>query len=461
MTGPLLRSPRGPLRGRDDLVGFFQRAGKPRSVWRVGVEFERLGVDRATGRAIPYYGPCGVEAVLRGLSDRFGWKADEEDGHVVAMQREEDWVTLEPGGQIELSARPLLHLSAVRESLDVHCRELQEVSAPLGVAWLGLGLHPISGLDETPWVPKARYRIMGPFLGNRGRLAHWMMKQTAAMQLNFDYTDEADAVMKLRTAMALSPLSTALFANSPLREGKPNGYRSYRSHIWDYTDPDRCGLLPEIFRPDYGFADYVDYALGVPMMFVVRDGEWISMGGIPFRQFLEEGWHGLQATWKDWILHLTALFPEVRLKGHLEVRSIDGLPPSLAMSPPALWKGLMYDEQACRAAWELVADLTWDERLRMREEGARLGLAATIRGRLLKDLALEVIELARAGLIRQAQDGLAEPGEEQHLEPIEELVANEGICPADRLLRLWEEVWRGDPGALADFAGCPQVEATP
>src|SRR5881396_1490472 len=281
-----------PIESIDQLVEQFHRAGKPRARWMIGTEYEKVAVERASGKAAPFSGPRGIEAVLRGLAERYGWEPKEEDGRVA--------------------------------ELATHVREVVSVGGELGIAFLGLGMQPMSPLDEIEWVPKQRYRIMGPYMTRVGTLGQRMMKQTATVQANIDYGDEQDAMLKLRVGMGIAPLVNAMFANSSISDGGLNGYMSFRGHIWTDTDRARCGLLPFVFRAGAGFADYVEWALDVPLYFILRGGRYrTEVTGIPFRRFLAEGAAGERATLDDWNLHLTTLFPEVRLKGYIEIRSAD------------------------------------------------------------------------------------------------------------------------------------------
>src|SRR5687768_10353173 len=348
---------------KDQLEEFFHNAGKPRERWRVGTEYEKVGIDRNTAKAIPYSGPRGVEFILRALIDRFGWEPEEQDGHIIALARDNAQITLEPGGQIELSGEPCESIHCTHAEFTQHIRELLEVADPLDIVFLGLGMQPVSRLEEIEWVPKKRYRIMAPYMLKVGTLGQRMMKQTATVQANIDYNDEKDAMAKFRTGMGLTPILIAMFANSPISDGQLNGYRSFREHIWTDTDKNRSGLLKFAFFPDVSFAHYVEYALDVPMYFIVRSGEYIDMTGLTFRQFLQHGYQGHRATIEDWSDHLTTLFPETRIKRYIEVRSADSQPPELMPAFPALVKGVFYDSDCLQAAWDLVKGWSSDERM--------------------------------------------------------------------------------------------------
>src|SRR5574341_1824335 len=368
-----------------ELEAYFHDAGKPRDRWRVGTEYEKVGIDRSTAKAIPYFGRRGVEYILRELMERFGWEPEEQEGHIVALSRDKAQITLEPGGQIELSGEPCESIHCTYAEFNQHIRELLEVSEPLGVIFLGLGMQPISSVDEIEWVPKKRYRIMAPYMPKVGKLGQRMMKQTATVQANIDYSDEKDAMAKFRAAMGLAPLVTAMFANSPISDGQLNGYRSFRGHIWTDTDKARCGLLRFAFDPNVSFARYVEYALDVPMYLVIRDGKYLDFTGVTFRRFLSHGHQGHQAAIEDWELHLTTLFPEVRIKRYMEVRSADSQPPELMPALPALIKGALYDPDCLQASWDLVKGWSWDERMELYHDSHRHALAARIRRTSLLD----------------------------------------------------------------------------
>ncbi len=433
------------LHSEADLEGWFASGAKPRERWGIGLEYERLGVFVETGQAIPYSGERSVSALLEELVREEGWLAVREGAHPIALTRAGSAITLEPGGQTELSSRIHTDLAAMRDELCAFVRNLNQHSASRGIAWIGLGLQPFTLREAIPWVPKARYGIMSAHLGRTGRLAHDMMKRTAGIQVNFDYASEADAAAKFRALMAHSAVITALFANSPLSGGEPTGFMSTRAAIWMETDPARCGLLELAFADRPFFQAYLDYALDVPCMFVVRDGRWRDVGGKTFRRFLREGHEGLAARQSDWELHLTTLFPDVRMKRFLEARFADSGDASLAMAQVALIKGIVYDEVATAAAWDLVRDLTWQERLALHRDAARHGLEARAGRRPLHALAADLVQVARAGLERQAAGGGA--NETGFLAPLD-VILGDGESPARRLLRLWEQDMGRDPRRL-------------
>ena len=422
---------------KHELEAYFHDAGKPRERWRVGTEYEKVGIYRDTGQAIPYFGKRSVDFILRELIERFGWEPEEQDGNIIALTRDKAQITLEPGGQIELSGEPCESIHCTYAEFDQHIRELLEVTEPLGIIFLGLGMQPVSRLEQIEWVPKQRYRIMAPYMLKVGKLGQRMMKQTATVQANIDYSDEKDAMAKFRTGMGLAPVLIAMFANSPICDGELNGYRSFREHIWTDTDRNRSGLLKFAFAPEVSFAHYVEYALDVPMYFIVRNKNYIDMTAVTFRQFLTSGYNGERATIEDWNDHLTTLFPETRIKRYLEIRSVDSQPPDLMPALSALVKGAFYDNDCLQAAWDLVKGWSWDERMQVYLDSHRDALAARVRRYSLLDLARELVEIAWEGLRRQKQVNDLGDDETIYLKPLKDLLS-QGKCPADVLLEKWE-----------------------
>lgn len=431
----------------DQLVGYFDTAYKPRSDWRIGTEYEKVAV-RSDGHAVPFTG--GIEEILRRLADRHpAWRPILEDGRMVALQGDRASITLEPGGQLELSGEQCDSVHCAKAEFDEHVRQIVTAAEGLDVTFLGLGMQPISKLPEIEWVPKKRYRIMAPYMLKVGKLGQRMMKQTATVQVNIDYGSERDAMKKMRVGMGLSPLLTATFANSPLCDGDLNSFMSFRAHIWTDTDPDRCGLLPFIFRDDCGFSDYVDYALDVPMYFIVRDGEWTDMTSHTFRRFWKEGINGTRATLGDWNAHLTTLFPEFRLKRYIEARSVDSQPPELMLAVPAIVKGVFYDDDCLEGAWDLVKKWTLEERAELQNAVNRQALRARIRGIAVKELAQELQRIAVTGLERQnVLDGKGQ-NESLYLERIIDLTQR-GLCPADLTVEKWMGSWNQNVTRLVE-----------
>ncbi len=429
-----------PLAGRDELLGYFRDAETPRADWRVGTEHEKVGVYADTGDRVPYEGPYGIGALLEKVASTAGWERVEERGRLIALAHEGASVTLEPGGQIELSGAPLRTARETCAEFNAHVDLVKELSDDFGIAWLGLGIDPFHEVEDIPTMPKRRYDIMRSYLPTRGDLGLEMMHATATVQANFDYADEADMIAKLRTALVASPIVSSLFANSSLSGGKENGYVSKRLLIWRDTDPDRCGLLPFVFEPGFGYDRYVDWALDVPIFFVVRDGGYHAGDGTTFRQFMDRGFDGLRATLRDWDLHLTTLFPEVRLKRIIEVRGADAVPRELICALPALWKGVLYDAQALEAAWALLGKTSHPELDAAHLDVARRGLRAEMGGRAVASLAHELVEIANEGLRRIASDGLTDGDEGRFLDPLRAQLER-GMSPGEEIAERWRGEW--------------------
>lgn len=427
------------------LIAYFQSGAKDRSRFRIGIEQEKIAV-RDDGSPVPYDGQAGLSTVLEGFEQR-GFEATREDGHIIALARGADRITMEPGGQLELSGGALPTAAACATALDAHVREVADLARPLGIRFIGVGARPFGKLDDVAWLPKRRYGVMReyfPRYGRDSRLAHHMMKMTATVQANFDYGSEAEALDKVRTAYGVTSIITALYAASPILEGRPTGYQSTRAAIWLETDANRCGVLPFVFEPTFSFRDYVEWALDVPMFFVVRDGVYRPAHGMPFRRFMTEGWEGLQATMADWEVHLSTLFPEVRLKRYVEVRGADAGPMPMARGLGALWRGILDDAAARAAAWALVDKHTPAEREALRRDVARAGLAARFGARSIRELAVELCRIADAGLAR-LPDGA---GDRPLLEPLRAR-AESGRSPADDILADFDAAG-GDPRTLVD-----------
>jgi glutamate--cysteine ligase len=423
-----------PVASHDDLLSIFHAAMKPSSEFRVGAEMEKFGVH-ADGSPILYAGEAGVQAVLDDLAKRANWvpEAETPDGPIIALLRGGASVTLEPGSQLELSGAPLLHAHQICGEFRGHLAELAPISSALKVRWLGLGFHPFAKREAYTMVPKQRYAIMREYLPTRGRLALDMMLRTSTVQANYDYSSEADAMTKMRVALRLSPLTTAMFANSPFYEGKPFGGKSYRAKVWLEVDDDRSGLVPALWKKNARFTDYVEWALDVPMFMFKRNGEKIANTGQTFRSFWKAGFQGHHPTMSDWTTFLNTLFPEVRLKKTIEVRGADAQGPKLACTLPALWTGILYDEKALAEADALSEDFTYEEVKASRNEVWQKGLGASWRGKTLQPLAEKLIEIAEGGLERRGYKSPSGKDERIHLARLKELVSR-GESPADRLL---------------------------
>lgn len=435
----------------EDLVAWFRGAEKPASQWRVGTEHEKIGVYAANGERVPYEGERGIRVLLQRIAARDGWTPVLEHGHVIALEKDAASITLEPGGQLELSGAPLSSIWETCREFNAHVELVKQVSEDLGIVWLSLGADPFHKVSEIPIMPKGRYAIMREYLPKRGSLGLEMMHSTATVQANFDYSSERDMASKMRTAMGCTPIVSAIFANSSLTEGRDNGLASRRVAIWRDTDPDRCGLLHFVFDPDFGYRDYVEWALDVPMFFIVRDGRYVQVGNIPFRTFMREGFGSERACEADWEAHLRTVFPEIRLKKVIEVRGADAVPCGLTCALPALWKGILYDDAAREAAWQLVRSFTWEQREAAQIEVARLGLAGTIAGRPVLGLARELTEIAREGLRRIAARGVTDADESGFLDPVHAQLEL-GQSPGEEIRRRWNGEWQGSMQRLIDHA---------
>ena len=444
--------PQGPtIESRDELVAYLEAGSKPMADWRIGTEHEKFGFYRRGDLPVPYAGERGIAALLQGLEDRFGWDGVLEQGNIIALRRADcpkgGIISLEPGGQLELSGAPLATLHETHEELRQHMIEVKEIGSELGIGFLGAGFSPKWTLAETPVMPKARYGIMQRYMPTKGKLGLDMMFRTSTVQVNLDFADETDMVAKMRIGFALQPITTALFANSPFTEGKPNGFKSYRAEVWRDTDPDRTGILPFVFDPAMGFERYVDYALDVPMYFVYRKGRYIDAAGASFRDFMRGRLAQAPAeypTFDDWADHLTTLFPDVRLKRFLEMRGADaGSSIAALVALSALWTGLLYESSALAEASDLVSDWTASEIKALRDEVPRRGLSTPFRGQTVGDIARAAIAIAEKGLKRRSALDRDGADERKHLAWLAE-VAAEGHSPADRLLSQYAGEWRGD-----------------
>ncbi|MEL6480334.1 MAG: glutamate--cysteine ligase [Pseudomonadota bacterium] len=436
----------GPVESRDDLAGYLESGCKPASAWRIGTEHEKFGYCLESHKPLPYDGQRSVRVMLEGLRDRFGWKPLEEGGNIIGLTKDGANVSLEPGGQLELSGAPLETIHQTCDEVNTHLAEVRNVADELGIGFIGLGAAPEWTHEQMPRMPKGRYKLMTDYMGRVGTHGTQMMYRTCTVQVNLDFSSEADMVKKLRVALALQPVATALFAASPFFEGKINGYQSWRSRIWQDLDADRTGMLPWVFEDGMGFERWVDYALDVPMYFVYRDGKYIDALGQSFRDFLDgrlPALPGETPTLSDWGDHLTTIFPEARIKKFIEMRGADGGPWRRLCALPALWVGLLYDQSALDAAWDVAKDWTAEEREALRLGAAKEGLRTTIRGRSMQDLAKEVLEISKAGLAARARAGTVDRDETHFLNALHDIAAS-GVSPADELLADYNGKWAGD-----------------
>jgi len=435
-----------PIESRDDLLATFATGEKPPEKWSIGTEHEKFVYRTSDHRAPSYEEPGGIRDLLMGLTE-FGWEPVVENGNVIALSGPDGTVSLEPAGQFELSGAMLDNLHQTCSEAGRHLSQVKAVGEKLGIGFLGLGMWPDKARSDLPVMPKGRYAIMLNYMPKVGSLGLDMMLRTCTIQTNLDYSSEADMVKKFRVGLALQPVATALFANSPFTDGKPNGYLSYRSHIWEDTDPDRTGMLPFVFEDGFGYERYLDYALDVPMYFVFRDGKYIDVAGESFRAFLDgklPQLPGEKPRISDFVDHLSTIFPEVRLKSFLEMRGADGGPWSRICALPALWVGLLYESGALDAAWDLVKDWTNDEHEELRRSVPRMALKAPVPGGgTMHDLARTVVAISAEGLTRRAKLNSVGDNESGFLDPLNEIVAS-GKTPAERLLDLYHGEWQGD-----------------
>ncbi|MEH6715295.1 glutamate--cysteine ligase [Parasphingorhabdus flavimaris] len=425
---------------------------KPRDRWRIGTEHEKFVYSTKDHHAPSYDEPGGIKDLLLAMRE-FGWKPVEEGGKVIAMSGSDGAISLEPAGQLELSGAPLENLHETCNETGRHLQQVKAIGEKTGTGFLGMGMWPDKTRAELPIMPKGRYDIMLRHMPRVGNLGLDMMLRTCTIQVNLDYASEADMAQKFRVGLALQPLATALFANSPFTEGKPNGYQSFRSHIWSDTDPHRTGMLPFVFEDGFGYERYAEYMLDVPMYFVFRDGKYIDAAGLSFRDFLKGNLSvlpGEKPTMSDWTDHLSTAFPEVRLKSFLEMRGADGGPWNRICALPAFWVGLLYDQNALDAAWDRVKGWTMEEREALRNNVPRQGLDTPIpNGQTLKDLAKEILDISSAGLTARNRLNSSGDNESGFLDPLREVVAK-GKSPAAQLLERYHGEWNGDVSRIYD-----------
>ena len=430
---------------KSQMIERLEGGSKPKADWRIGTEHEKIGFCLKKLTPLPYEGNCGIHAMLTGLQ-RFGWAPVEENGYLIALKREGASVSLEPGGQLELSGAPLEHVHQTCREVSQHLREVKEVADEMGAGFLSLGFRPDTKLDDVPVMPKGRYGIMRAYMPKVGTHGLEMMFRTCTVQTNLDFSSETDMVKKMRVSLALQPVGTALFANSPFTDGKLNGYKSYRSRIWLDTDADRTGMLPFAFEQGFGFEQYVDYALDVPMYFVYRNGVYLDASGKSFRDFLEgklDVVPGEKPTVADFDDHLSTIFPEVRLKTFLEMRGCDTGPWGELCAMPAFWVGLLYDEAALDAAWDLVKDWTEEDRAQLRRDVPKMGLQTPFRGKTLREIAIAALAISREGLKTRGRTNAHGENESVFLQELDNF-ARTGRSNADRLISDFTDKWDGD-----------------
>lgn len=435
------------VRDQRELTAYLAGGVRAPDDWKIGTEHEKFGFRNDDLRPPTYDGPRGIGVLLEGIAERFQWERGYDGEHLIALKRPDgSSITLEPAGQLELSGAQLSTLHQTCCEVEGHLREVRSVADELELGFLGMGFQPKWRREDMPWMPKGRYKLMREYMPKRGKLGLDMMTRTCTVQVNLDISSETDMVRKFRVSLALQPIATALFADSPFTEGKPNGFQSFRSNVWTDTDPDRTGLIDFVFEDGFGFERYTDYMLDVPMYFVYRDGQYLDATGQSFRDFLAGRLPALPGefpTLSDWADHLTTAFPEVRLKRYLEMRGADSGPWNRICALPAFWVGLLYDSTSLDAAWELCKDWTLAERNALRDQVPRLGLRAPLRGGTARAVAEQAIAISAEGLRRRARLNRNGVDERIYLEPLLEYAAA-GISPADRKLALYHGAWNGD-----------------
>ncbi|MDI9408597.1 MAG: glutamate--cysteine ligase [Candidatus Pacebacteria bacterium] len=438
------------IESKADLIAWFESGNKPKTDWRIGTEHEKFVFDRETLRPLPYEGAQSINSLLQGMT-RFGWQPILEGKNIIALSHANGGaISLEPGGQFELSGAAVANLHQTCAEVTQHLVEVKQICDQINAGVIGMGFNPKWRREDIPWMPKGRYKIMRDYMPKVGKLGLDMMLRTCTVQVNLDYESEADMVKKFRTSLALQPIATALFAASPFTEGRPNGFQSYRSHIWTDTDHDRCGVLPFVFEEGFCFESYVDYLLDVPMYFVYRDGAYIDASGQSFHDFMAgrlPALMGEKPAIGDFIDHVSTVFPEVRLKKYLEMRGADAGPARGLVALPALWVGLLYDDLALDAAWDEVKDWTISDHETLRREVPRLGLAARHRGETVRDISLRILAIAREGLRHRAVAGLSNGGKEVdesvYLDRLFAIAAS-GRTLATEMLEDYGTHWNGD-----------------
>lgn len=438
----------GLIEDQSQLAEYLASGCKPREDWRIGTEHEKFGYCKDSLRPLPYEGPRSILAVLEGLRDRHGWDPVLEGDKLIGLTKDGANVSLEPGGQLELSGAPLETIHQTCDEVNQHLRDVKDIADEVGVGFIGLGAAPIWSFEDMPRMPKGRYRLMTDYMDRVGTMGKSMMYRTCTVQVNLDFESEADMVQKMRVALALQPVATALFANSPFFDGQPNGHKSWRSRVWRDLDSSRTGMLPFVFEEGFGFERWVDYALDVPMYFVYRDGKYIDALGQSFRDFLKgelPALPGEKPTLSDWADHLTTIFPEARVKKFIEMRGADGGPWRRLCALPAFWVGLMYDQSALDAAWDLCKDFTAAQRDALRIAASEQGLQAKVDNISMHELAREVVDIAESGLKARGKEGAGGlvPDETHFLNALKESIES-GKTPADELLDRYNGEWGGD-----------------
>ncbi|WP_027244640.1 glutamate--cysteine ligase [Leisingera daeponensis] len=447
----------GPIERHEQLAEYLADGCKPKDAWRIGTEHEKFGFCKDTLNPLPYAGERSIQAVLEGLRDGHGWAPLIEGGNLIGLTKGGANISLEPGGQLELSGAPLETIHETCDEVNAHLRDVKDIADKIGVGFIGLGAAPVWRHEDMPLMPKGRYKLMDAYMQEVGTMGTTMMRRTCTVQVNLDFSSEADMVQKLRVALALQPVATALFANSPFLDGKPNGHKSWRSRVWRSLDADRTGMLPFVFEEGFGFEAWVQYALDVPMYFVYRNGEYINALGMSFRDFLKgelPALPGETPTLSDWADHLTTIFPEARIKKFIEMRGADGGPWRRLCALPAFWVGLTYDQSALDAAWDLVKGWDAETREGLRVAASEQGLQAKVNGISMHELAREVVAISESGLKARHKPGAGGlvPDETHFLNALKDSLES-GKVPADELLERYHGAWDGDLSRIySEFA---------
>ena len=442
----------GPIEHHEQMVEYLASGCKPKSDWRIGTEHEKFGYCKDTLTPLPYSGKRSILAVLEGLKDRFGWTGIEENGNLIGLEKDGANVSLEPGGQLELSGATLSNIHETCDEVNAHLKEVKSIADDLNVGFIGLGAAPTWSHENMPMMPKGRYKLMTDYMDRVGTMGKYMMYRTSCVQVNLDFSSEADMVQKLRVALALQPVAVALFANSPFFDGKVNGHKSWRSRVWRDLDADRTGMLPFVFEDGFGFEAWVDYALDVPMYFVYRDGNYIDALGQSFRDFLKgelPALPGETPTLSDWADHLTTIFPEARIKKFIEMRGADGGPWRRLCALPAFWTGICYDQDALDAAWDLAKNWGTETREEWRIAASVDGFDALVNGQKMHEIAKELVSISEFGLKQRAIAGAHGmiPDETHFLDALKDSLET-GKTPADELLDLYNGPWEQDPSHI-------------
>ncbi|MBC7474983.1 MAG: glutamate--cysteine ligase [Candidatus Sericytochromatia bacterium] len=432
------------LESSQQLLEYFTKSYKPESDWKVGPEYEKFVIGYPGLRPLEYEGKVGIRSLFKGLEDGYKWNPEYEDDNVIALLREGESVSLEPGGQVELSGKAFKTIHESYDEVQRHIQEVKDVSKNWDVAWFGCGMNPFLSTDEIPWMPKKRYNIMKNYLIKQGHLSHKMMKQTCTIQANIDYKSEEDAMKKLKVANGVNSIVTAMFANSAIYCGKETGFMTERSYIWQFTDPERCGIIEGVFSNSYSFQDYIDFAIDVHMFLIKRNGQMIDMTEMTFKEYMKKGYKGHKATTQDWDYHLSTVFPEVRLLKYIELRGQDSQPLDLYLAIPAIWKGLLYSEQALDAAWDLVKDLNYQERVTWHDDVSREAMQAKIKKYKTKELAKELFDISYESLKNMKNINRKGQNETIYLEALEEKVIKTGKSPAETVIEKWNTVYDRD-----------------